>query len=82
MSKTFILDTEEAETLLVRKWNNSTENHIKQKKCWFDKMGSHDDLAITQPILRLGLKIITFLKSELNGLFKNAQYCSSTHFLS
>ena len=33
ISKTFILDTEEAETLPVRKWNNSTENHIKQKKC-------------------------------------------------
>ena len=33
MSKTFILDTKEAETSLVRKWNNSTENHIKQKKC-------------------------------------------------
>ena len=33
MSKTFILDTEEAETSLIRKWNNSTENQIKQKKC-------------------------------------------------
>ena len=45
-------------------------------------MGSNDDLAITQAILSLGLKIITFLKSELNELFKNVQDCSSKHFLS
>ena len=45
-------------------------------------MGSNDDLAITQAILSLGLKIITFLKSELNGLLKHAQDCSSTQFWS
>ena len=36
-------------------------------------MGSYFDLAITQPILRLGLKIMIFLKSELNGLLKMPQ---------
>ena len=45
----------------------------KTKKCWFYKMGSYFDLAITQPIFRLGLKIMIFLKSELNGLLKMPQ---------
>ena len=33
-------------------------------------MGSYFDLAITQPILRLRLKIMIFLKLELDGLLK------------
>ena len=45
-------------------------------------MGSYIDLGITKPFLRLGLKIMTFLVSELNGLLKNAQDYSSTHFWS
>ena len=37
MSKTFILETEEAETLPVRKWKNITGNHIKLKNVDFIK---------------------------------------------
>ena len=33
MSKTYILDTEEAETSPVKKWNNIRGDHIKLEKC-------------------------------------------------